>query len=98
MQETEEEADTIEVVEEEEVTSFSSQFQEQSQQNQSNENIRGRRGWSANTQRGRYGARKGSVTCYVCGRQCHYTHQCYHRNQGNNNYASTSKSQDNSEN
>ena len=65
--------------------SFSSQFQEQSQQNQSNENIRGRRGGSKNTQRGRYGTRKGSVTCY-------------HRNQGNNNYASTSKSQDNSEN
>ena len=34
----------------------------------------------------------------MCGRQCHYTHQCYHRNQGNNNYVSTSKSQENSEN
>ena len=34
----------------------------------------------------------------MCGRQGHYAHQCYHRNQGNNNYASTSKSQDNSEN
>ena len=35
---------------------------------------------------------------YVCRRQGHYAHQCYHRNQGNNNYASTSKSHDNSEN
>ena len=34
----------------------------------------------------------------MCGRQGHYAHQCYNRNQGNNNYASTSKSQDNSEN
>ena len=36
--------------------SFPPQFQEQSQQNQSNENIRGRRDGSTNTQRGRYGA------------------------------------------
>ena len=78
--------------------SFPPQIQEQSQQNQSNENIRGRRGASTYTQRGRYGARKGSITCYVCGKQGHYAHQCYHRSQGNNNYASTSKNQDNSEN
>ena len=34
----------------------------------------------------------------MCGNQGHYAHQYYHRSQGNNNYASTSKSHDNSEN